>query len=59
MKLKYSKLDILLLNAVSVSRWNKTKTALSAVLTTEEEEQIIKDIKKVLKKKGYKIIKVK
>lgn len=52
---KSDKVVVALLNAVWVSRWNKNKTALTAVLTTEEAELIVDDIFLELEKIGYEI----
>jgi hypothetical protein len=39
-----------LLEAVWYMRWNKEKTAMSAVLEPEEAQEIVKEIKKTLNK---------
>lgn len=46
-----------LLEALSVTRWNKEKTALTAVLTVEESQKICKGIESELSKAGYSIVK--
>ena len=45
-----NKIDLALLEAIYISRWNETKTALQAVLTVEESEQIVDNIKFELSK---------
>lgn len=45
-----------LLEAIWICRWNKDKTALSAVLSIEESDKICEDITTELYKAGYKII---
>ena len=50
-------LYIALLEAVWVMRWNEGHTAIRAVLTTEEAEQVCKDIISELDLAGYKIVK--
>lgn len=44
-----------LLEAIWVMRWNKQKTAMVAVLTDKEAEQICVDIAEELNKIGYEI----
>lgn len=55
---KPNKVVIALLEAIWISRWNKNKTALSAVLEPEEAEKIVDDIFIELKKIGYEIRKI-
>jgi hypothetical protein len=50
-------IDEVLLEAIWISRWNKDKTALTAVLTPEESIKMCKDIKQELDKAGYEIVK--
>lgn len=50
-------LQNILLECVWVSRWNKEKTALTAVLTSEEALKIVDDIFSELEKNNFKIIK--
>lgn len=49
-------LELTLLEAVWILRWNKDKTAMTAVLTEEEATQICKDIIEVLNNAGYDIV---
>jgi len=58
-KIVYDDVEIALLEAVWLMRWNKDKTALSAVLSVKEAEKMCKDIRKELKKAGYTITKIK
>ena len=44
-----------LTEAIYISRWNEDKTALVAVLTPEETEQMVKDIFSELDYVGYEI----
>lgn len=44
-----------LMEAIYISRWNEDKTALFAVLTPEETEQMVKDIFSELDYVGYEI----
>lgn len=44
-----------LMEAIYISRWNEDKTALFAVLTPEETEQMLKDIFTELDYVGYEI----
>jgi len=46
-----------LLEAIWVMRWNKDKSAMTAVLTVEEAELMCDDILKELNKAGFKIVK--
>lgn len=48
-----------LMEAIYISRWNENKSALYAVLTTEETEQMVKDIFTELDNIGYEINKKK
>lgn len=48
-----------LMEAIYISRWNANKSALYAVLTTEETEQMVKDIFTELDNIGYEIKKKK
>lgn len=48
-------IELALLEAIWISRWTPNKQALYAVLTTEEAEQIVKDIFVELNKIGYEI----
>jgi hypothetical protein len=48
-------LELALLKAIWIARWNSNKTAKYAVLTEDEALQISKDIIKELDKAGYKI----
>jgi len=50
-------LENALLEAIWITRWNKEKTALSAVLTVEEATKMCKDILFELDKAGFKIVK--
>ena len=49
-------LELTLLEAVWLMRWNKEKTAMTAVLTEEEATQMCKDIVDELDKAGYEIV---
>ena len=49
-------LEVTLLNAVWLMRWNEEKTVMKAVLTEEEATQMCKDIVEELDKAGYKIV---
>jgi len=49
-------LELALLEAVWLMRWNKDKTAMAAVLTTEEAEQMCKNIVEELNNAGYEIV---
>ncbi len=51
-------LTLALLEAIWTMRWNKEKTAMSAVLTVEEANKIAEDIPTKLKEAGYRIIKI-
>ena len=53
------KIENIILEAVWVSRWNKTKTSLTAVLTPEEALKITSDIIEDLKNNGFEIKKIK
>ena len=46
-----------MLQAIWTMRWNKDKTAMCAVLTPDEANQICKDIITKLDEAGYKIVK--
>jgi hypothetical protein len=48
-----------IMEAIWISRWNKGKTALKAVLTPIEAEKMCKDIVEKLDEAGYEIIKKK
>jgi hypothetical protein len=48
-------LELTLLKAIWLGRWNNDKTAMTAVLTGEEALQMSKDIIKELDKAGYEI----
>lgn len=48
--------ELILLDAVWLMRWNKDKTAMTAVLTEDEAMQMCKDIIKTLNESGYSII---
>lgn len=50
-----SKVENALLEAVWLMRWNKDKTAMSAIMEPEEAMQIVDDIFKELNKIGYEI----
>jgi len=52
-----NKIENILLESVWVCRWNEAKTALCAVLTSEEATQVCRDIIKELDNAGYKIVK--
>jgi len=52
---KPTKVEVALLEAVWIMRWNKTKTAMTAVLEPEEAMGIVKDIHKQLHAIGYEI----
>lgn len=45
-----------ILEGIWIMRWNKTKTAMTAVLTPEEAEKMANDVVKELKKAGFRII---
>ncbi len=49
-------LEIALLEAIWLMRWNEDKTALTAVLSEEECQQMCKDIVTELDKAGFKIV---
>lgn len=49
-------IELALLKAVWISRWNEDGTVLSAVLTPEEAKSICVDIFDELHKSGYKIV---
>lgn len=53
------KIQTALLEAVWITRWNKDRTALSAVITVMEAKTICKDIIKELDEAGYEIVKKK
>lgn len=48
-------IETALMEAIYISRWNEDKTALCAVLTTEETEQMLSDIFSELDYIGYEI----
>ncbi len=48
-------IETALMEAIYISRWNEDKTALYAVLTPEETEQMVKDIFSELDYVGYEI----
>lgn len=48
-----------LMEAIYISRWNENKSALYAVLTTEETDKMVKDIFTELDNIGYEIKKKK
>lgn len=50
-------LQLALLEGIWLMRWNEEKTAMSAVLTVEEAQQMCKDIVDELDRAGYKIVK--
>ena len=52
-------LQLALLEAVWLMRWNAEQTAMSAVLTSEEAIQMCKDVVEELGKAGYEIVKKK
>jgi hypothetical protein len=52
-------LQLALLEGIWIMRWNKEQTAMSAVLTVEEAQQMCKDIVEELDKAGYEIVKKK
>jgi hypothetical protein len=52
-------LQLALLEGIWLMRWNKKKTAMSAVLTVEEAQQMCKDIVEELNNAGYEIVKKK
>ena len=54
---KDEKLELALLEAIYIMRWDKEQTALTAVLTEEECNQIVSEIHKKLNRAGYKIVK--
>lgn len=54
---KNEKVELALLEAIYLMRWNEAKTAMTAVLTPEECNQIVRDIYHELDKAGYKIVK--
>ena len=49
-------LELTLLEAVWTMRWNKTMTAMAAVLTEKEARTICKNIISELDKAGYEIV---
>jgi hypothetical protein len=49
-------LELTLLEAVWLMRWNKDKTAMAAVLTEDEAIQMCKDIVEELNNAGYEIV---
>ena len=49
-------LELVLLEAVWLMRWNENKTTMVAILSEEEALQMCKDIVTVLEEHGYKII---
>ncbi|MPQ45542.1 hypothetical protein GCQ56_00860 [Marinifilum sp. N1E240] len=55
--IKDTKLELALLEAIYIMRWNKDKTSLTAVLTPEECDKIIKSIYENIEKEGYQIVK--
>ncbi|MDA3892275.1 MAG: hypothetical protein PF517_11485 [Salinivirgaceae bacterium] len=57
MKDKNEDIHLALLEAIWIMRWNKTETALSAVLEVEEAHKMCEDIIVELDKAGYKIVK--
>jgi len=50
-------INIALQDAIWILRWNEDETALSAVLTVKEANQIVENILKGLDSSGYKIVK--
>lgn len=50
-------IELTLLEAVWVMRWNKEKTGMHAVLTEEEAHRVCKDILEELDKAGFQIVK--
>ena len=51
-------IENIILEAVWIARWNKTKTSLTAVLTPEEALKITSDIIDELKNNGFEIKKI-
>ena len=51
-----AEIQVALLEAISVLRWNKDKTAMHAVLTDQEENKMLKDIIEELDNAGYEIV---
>lgn len=49
-------LELTLLEAIWLMRWNESKTSMAAVLTEEEALKMCKDIVEELNKAGYSII---
>jgi hypothetical protein len=52
---EFENIEFALMEAVYISRWTASKSALYAVLTPEETQQIVKDIFIELDKIGYEI----
>jgi len=46
-----------IIKAIWIIRWNEQHTALKAVLTIKEAEEIVKEVINELDKAGYKIVK--
>ena len=50
-------LELALLEAIWIMRWNKAKTSMTAVLTVKEARTMAKDVVKELNKAGFRIVK--
>jgi len=46
-----------IMEAIWISRWNEQHTALKAVLTVKEAQEIVKEVINELDKSGYEIVK--